>query len=64
MRRHRIFGIASLLSLLVLTASVIVPGLSQEQKPQIKTRARKFDENRFPIADYNGADPSEAVPRL
>jgi hypothetical protein len=51
MRRHRIFGIAFLLTLLVITAIIIIPGRTQEQQPQIKTHGRKFDENRFPIAD-------------
>jgi hypothetical protein len=58
MRRHRIFGIVFLLTILV-----IIPGRSQEQNPQIKPRARKFDENRFPIADYLAADPSDPKER-
>ena len=63
MRRHRIFGIASLLTLLVITAIIIIPGRSQEQTPQIKTHGRKFDDNRFPIADYSAADPSDPKER-
>jgi hypothetical protein len=63
MRRYRIFGIASLLPLLAITAIIIIPGRSQEQKPQIKTHGRKFDENRFPIADYTAADPSDPKER-
>src|SRR5215217_2689175 len=63
MRRHRIFGIASLLPLLVLTAIIIIPSRSQEQKTQIKTHGRKFDENRFPVADYTAADPADLKER-
>lgn len=59
MRRYRIFAVASLLTLLVITAIIITPGRSQEQKPQSKTHGRKFDENRFPIADYTAAGPSD-----
>jgi hypothetical protein len=64
MRRHRILGIASLLPLLAITAIIIIPGRSQEQKPRIKTHGRKFDENRFPIADYTASDPSDPKERL
>ena len=56
MRRHKILGIVSLLTLLVI---ITIPGRSQEQKPQIKTQRREFDENRFPIADYSAAGPSD-----
>ena len=63
MGRHRFFGIASLLTLLAITAIIIVPGRSQEQNPQIKSHARKFDENRFPIADYSAAVPSDPKER-
>ena len=63
MRRYRIFGIASLLTLLVTSAIIIIPGQSQEQKPQIKTHRRKFDENRFPVADYSAADLSDPKER-
>ena len=63
MRRHRILGIASLLTLLAITAIFIVPGRSQDQKRQTKTHPRKFDENRFPIADYSHADPSDPKER-
>jgi hypothetical protein len=63
MRRYRIFLIASLLTLFATTAIIIIPGRSQEQKPQIKTHGRKFDENRFPLADYTAADPSDPKER-
>ena len=63
MRRYRIFGIASLLTLFAITAILIIPGRSQEQNPQIKTHVRKFDENRFPVADYTAADPSDPKER-
>ena len=66
MRRYRIFGIAYLLPLLAINAIIIIPGRSQEQKPQVKTHRRKFDENRFPIADYSAAassDPKERSKR-
>lgn len=58
MRRHGIFGIVSLPTLLVITA-IIIPGRSQEQKLQVKTPSRKFDENRLPIADYTAAESSD-----
>jgi len=63
MRRYRIVGIASLLTLFAITAILIIPGRSQEQNPQIKTHVRKFDENRFPVADYTAADPSDPKER-
>jgi hypothetical protein len=63
MGRHRFLGIASLLTLLAITAIIITPGRSQEQNPQVKSHARKFDENRFPIADYSAVAPSDPKER-
>lgn len=63
MRRHRIFVIACPLILLVIAAIIIIPGKSQEQKPQRRSHPRKVDENRFPIADYTAADPSDPKER-
>jgi hypothetical protein len=63
MGRHRFLGIASLLTLLAITAIIIIPGRSQEQNPQVKSHARKFDENRFPIADYSAVAPSDPKER-
>ena len=63
MRRHRIFAIASPLILLVIAAIIIIPGRSQEQKSHEKTQPRKVDENRFPIAAYTAADPSDPKER-
>lgn len=63
MRRIRNFGGASLLLLFAITAIITIPGRSQEQNPQIEFQRRKFDENRFPIADYSAADPSDPKER-
>ena len=64
MRQRIIFGIT--LPLFFAIAAVIVsPGRSQEQKPQgRKHQSRPFDQNRFPIADYAAADPSDPAERL
>jgi hypothetical protein len=54
------------LSVLLFVVSV----RSQEQKPKVTTKARPFDETRFPIADYAAAaaaaptDPAERTKQL
>ena len=42
---------------------VIIPGLSQEQKPRASRQPKQFDESRFPIAEYAAADPTDAHER-
>ena len=63
MRHNRVFAIAYRLFLLLIAAIVIVPGNSQDQKPQRQSHPRKVDENRFPIADYTAAGPSDPKER-
>ncbi|MGI8835918.1 MAG: hypothetical protein ACR2H4_04695 [Pyrinomonadaceae bacterium] len=45
-----------------VAAVVIVPGLSQQEKP--RSHAPKvFDESRFPIAEYSAEEPTDAAER-
>jgi hypothetical protein len=64
MTRRPIIGLT--LSL-IFTASALVlitAARHPEQNTVAKSQQRQFDENRFPIADFNGAEPSDPTERL
>ena len=62
MRGRRILVI-TLPLVFAIAAIIIIPGRSQEQNPQRKIHPRKFDENRFPVADYSAIEPSDPSER-
>lgn len=66
MIRPRLFLTLPLI-FLVASILVIIPGLSQDQKPRAGRQPKQFDESRFPIAEYaapDPADPNERAKRL
>lgn len=62
MRGRRILAI-TLPLVFAIAGIIIIPGRSQEQKPPRKIQLRKLDEDRFPIADYSAAEPSDPSER-
>lgn len=59
MKKRRVFQLA--LPALLILAGIVVT--SQDQKPNLKQSPQKFDERRFPIADYAAAEPSDPLQR-
>ena len=59
---HRRLFLALTLTFLV-GIPVIIPGLSQEQKPRANRQPKQFDESRFPIAEYAAPEPADAQER-
>ena len=62
MKRRRILALTFPLIFTLATLLIIIPGRGQEEKQAAKT-ARKFDENRFPIADYSAPDSADPTER-
>jgi hypothetical protein len=51
-----VFGLAALL--------IILPSKGQVQNPPAKSQRKVFDENRFPIADFLAAEPTDQTERI
>jgi hypothetical protein len=63
MIRQRFFELMVLFAFVLAAILISVPGNSQQQKSIAKAQRRPFDENRFPIADYAAAEPTDPVQR-
>ena len=61
-RKRIMFGIVFAL-VFAIAAIIIIPAKSRDQKPLKNTQPRRFDENRFPIADYASPEPSDPSER-
>lgn len=62
MKRRRIVGLTIPFIFALATLLIIIPGRGQEQKQAPKAQ-KKFDANRYPIADYLAPDPADPTER-
>ena len=63
MIRKMVPGLVVLLAFVLACILISVPGKGQDEKSNPKTQRRPFNENRFPIADYSAAEPTDPVQR-
>jgi|SRR5687768_8917118 len=64
MERRRIIGFTLSLVLIAPLVVLVTGARSPEHNTVANDQKRKFDENRFPIADFVAAEPSDPTERL
>jgi len=63
MTRKTVLGLLVLFAFVLVCILISVPSKGQEERLNPKTQRRPFDENRFPIADYAAAEPTDPIER-